>query len=63
MFWLQDQTGVKQSLMDDVGLRDVCSFVSVPNKEAKKILAHFKSLPGKPLVTVSTHSDDQERKQ
>jgi len=39
--WLQSETGVPQSVMDDVAIRDDFSFVTCPQEDADKILEVF----------------------
>ena len=51
--WLQDETNVPQSVMDDVVIRDDFSFITCPDAEAQTILDVFMARPGRSLVSVS----------
>ena len=54
---MQDETGVDQSRMDDIAIRDDFSFVTVLKDDAKVIVHHFEKLAKKTgdrvLVSIS----------
>lgn len=51
--WLQSETGVPQSVMDDVAIRDDFSFVTCPQEDADKILEVFNAKEWRTLVSIS----------
>ena len=55
---LESETGVPQSVMDDVAIRDAFSFITCPKDEAKTILDVFASRPGRTLVSISKDRDN-----
>lgn len=55
--WLQDESWVDQSVMDDIAIKDGFSFVSLPEVEAMKVVDVFASKPWRSLVTVSKQKD------